>query len=53
MKHTWNCSLVDHARANSCEVKDILLQDVKELYKHDEELSRDNQMGDVDDVIMV
>ena len=53
MKHTWNSSLVDHAQANSCEVEDILLQDIKELYERDEELSRDNQMGDVDDVIMV
>jgi len=49
----WNSSLVDHAQANSCEVEDILLQDIKELYERDEELSRDNQMGDVDDVIMV
>jgi len=52
MKHMWNSSLIDRARANSCEVEDIL-QDIKELYERDEELSRDDQMGDVDDVIMV
>jgi len=53
MKHRWNSSLVDHAQANSCKVKDILLQDIKELYECNEESSGDDWMGDVNDVIMV
>lgn len=48
MKHMWNSSLVDHTQVNSCEVENVLLQDFKELYKRDVELTR----GIDDDVIM-
>ena len=48
MKHTWNSSLVDHAQVNSCEVENVLLQDFKELYERDVELTR----GIEDDIIM-
>ena len=48
MKHTWNSSLVDRTQVNSCEVENVLLQDFKELYEHDVELTR----GTEDDIIM-
>ena len=48
MKHTWNSSLVDRAQVNSCEVENVLLQDFKELYERDVELTR----GIEDDIIM-
>ena len=49
MKHMpWNSSLVDRTQVNSCKVENVLLQDFKELYERDVELTR----GIDDDVIM-
>ena len=48
MKHMWNSSLVDRAQFNSCEVENVLLQDFKELYEREVELTR----GTEDDIIM-